>query len=181
MSAGVKPDGCAASFGFPPIARDDARVLVLGSLPGRASLQARQYYAHPRNAFWPIMRELTGASGGYPARCSTLVEHGVAVWDVLAQSERPGSLDADIRTGTAVANDFGHFLAHHRQLQLVCFNGARSQQLFRRFVAPGLPDSDLRYVLLPSTSPAHAAVSRAEKLAAWRGIIGPEILQGAAR
>jgi len=180
MSANVTPDGRAASFGFPPIARDDARVLVLGSLPGRASLQARQYYAHPRNAFWPIMCALTGAGGSYATRCSTLEEYGVALWDVLAQSERPGSLDADIRTGTAVANDFEHFFARHRQLQLVCFNGARSQQLFRRFVAPGLSGVDLRYALLPSTSPAHAAMSCAEKLAAWRGIIGPEILQGAA-
>ena len=87
--------------GSPPVALADARILVLGSLPSERSIAVGEYYAHPRNAFWPIMRELVGARGSYAERCTALVEAGIALWDVLKRSERPGSLDSDIRLDTA--------------------------------------------------------------------------------
>jgi hypoxanthine-DNA glycosylase len=167
-----------ASRGFPPIARKDARVLVLGSLPSRASLQAREYYAHPRNAFWRIMREIAGAEGDYASRCRSLRERGIAVWDVLSSSVRPGSLDADIDMTSAVANDFGAFLSAHGHIRLVCFNGRQAQAMFRRLVQPGLSGQPLEFALLPSTSPAHASLTIAEKLERWRGIIEPQLRQG---
>ena len=164
-----------ASEGFPPIARADARVLILGSLPSRASLEARQYYAHPRNAFWTIMREITGAHGSYASRCRSLMEHGIAVWDVLASSLRPGSLDADIDIKSAQPNEFESFLGRHRQVGLVCFNGRKAEAMFRRFVNPGSMCEGLEFALLPSTSPAHAALTIDEKLEIWRGIIEPAL------
>ena len=120
------------STGFPPIARADARVLVLGSLPSEASLRAQQYYAHPRNAFWNIMQVIAGAAGGYASRCRALEQRGIAVWDVLQRSVRPGSLDADIDMASAVPNDFAGFFAGHLQVRLVCFNGRKAQAVFRR-------------------------------------------------
>lgn len=155
---------------FPPLEAPNARALVLGSMPGAASLAAGRYYAHPQNRFWPIMGELVGAGPDldYPARVAALGTAGIALWDVLAQCEREGSLDSAIRDDTAVANDFAGFLARHRRVRAVLFNGAKAEQSFRRFVAPGLARPDLALVRLPSTSPANASQRAEAKLAAWR-------------
>jgi len=153
------------------VARANARILILGSLPGRRSLQAAQYYAHPQNTFWRIMRELTGAHGDYEQRCRMLVDHGIALWDVLEESVRPGSMDADINLPTAKANDFAGFFAEHRQLTRVCFNGQKAAQLFRRFVALEDCANSMQFETLPSTSPAYASMSFTDKLACWRDVI----------
>ena len=123
------------SEGFPPVARSDARVLVLGSLPGRQSIAAQQYYAHPRNAFWKIMHDLYGIDGDYSARCHALVNEGVALWDVLHASVRPGSLDADIDVRTAVVNDLRGFVQAHKSLEAIVFNGKKAESLFRKFAS----------------------------------------------
>ena len=157
-----------ASVGFPPVCRHDARVLILGSLPGQRSLQATQYYAHPQNAFWRIMHELTGAGGTYEERCSTLVEHGIALWDVLAESVRPGSMDADIQSHSAQANDFAGFLADHQNVRRVFFNGQKAAQLFQRLVVLDDCDTARQFATLPSTSPAYASMAYEEKLRIWR-------------
>ncbi len=161
----------AASVGFPPVARNDAEVLILGSLPSRRSLQAHEYYAHPRNAFWNIMQALTGASGSYAARCAALVANRIALWDVLAESVRPGSLDADIALDTARANDFNGFFSQHRQICRVYFNGRKAEQMFRRFVLLDNAVAPLAFATLPSTSPAHAAMPFEEKLRRWRVVL----------
>ena len=154
--------------GFPAESRADARVLVLGSLPGVRSIEAGQYYAHPRNAFWPIMATLFGFDPGlsYRQRIRALLDRRVALWDVLGESRRPGRLDSAIDTASARPNDLAGFLAEHPSLALVAFNGRRAEALFRRLVLPGL-DAAPPAVLLPSTSPAHAAMDRATKLAHW--------------
>ena len=161
------------ALGFPPIARVDARVLILGSLPGEASLQAREYYAHPRNGFWKIMHVIAGATGDYASRCRSLQQRGIAVWDVLSSSVRRGSLDADIDLKSAEPNDFKPFLAGHPNIRLVCFNGRKAQQMFERWVRFSVSECNLEFALLPSTSPAHASLTLAEKLDIWRGIIEP--------
>ncbi len=160
--------------GFAPVARADARVLVLGSMPGVASLRQARYYAHPRNAFWPIAARVFGFDPAldYAARLAALQAGGVALWDVLQACERPGSLDADIRADTLVANDFAAFLERHPGIARVCFNGAKAAALYRRHVLPGL-DAGLEYVALPSTSPAHAAASFEQKLAVWSRALRP--------
>jgi len=163
--------------GFAPVAGPAARVLVLGSMPGVASLRRQQYYAHPRNAFWPIAAALCGfdAQAGYAARVAALTASGVALWDVLQACERAGSLDADIAAATAVPNDFDAFLRAHPGIVRIGFNGAKAAALYRRHVLPGLSvGRELQYLDLPSTSPAHAAMSRDDKLAAWRRVLAAD-------
>lgn len=156
----------SAACGFGPIVATNTRVLILGSLPGQQSLQAQQYYAHPRNSFWHIMQALFGVEGNYLERCKGLQHAGIAVWDVLSESVRPGSLDASIRMDTARVNDFVTFAAEQPNLELIVFNGAKAEQLFRRLAA--LPEgSGIQLQRLPSTSPANAAMSVEAKLAAW--------------
>ncbi len=161
-----------SSTGFAPIVRSNASILILGSLPSERSLQAGQYYAHPQNAFWRIMRDLTGAEGAYEERCATLVDHGIALWDVLRQSVRPGSMDADIDLETAACNDFDGFLSAHRHIALICFNGKKAAQLFQRFVVVDKAYLPGRFGTLPSTSPAYASMTYDDKLARWRRAIG---------
>ncbi len=160
------------SEGFPPVADPRARVLVLGSLPGPVSLRERQYYAQPRNAFWRIMGVLFGAAQErpYEDRLRSLLRHRVALWDVCASADRPGALDAAIRRASVVPNDLATFFVTHRELRLVCFNGQAAAELYRRRVLPGLPAElqVLRYEVLPSTSPAYAAMTFERKLERWR-------------
>src|SRR3954468_8609114 len=96
---------------FPPISRKDAETLILGSLPGRKSLEQQQYYAHPQNAFWKLMGALFDLepAASYAERTRALVRHRIALWDVFAAAERPGSLDSAIVHDTAEANDFREF------------------------------------------------------------------------
>ena len=153
---------------FAAVAGADARVLVLGSMPGVASLTAARYYAHPHNRFWPIMGALVGATPALPyeQRLQRLIEAGIALWDVLASCERAGSLDAAIRA--PLANDFAGFFAAHPRVRSVAFNGAEAVTIFSGFVLAGLaaPVPVLRR--LPSTSPANASQRPETKLAAWR-------------
>jgi hypoxanthine-DNA glycosylase len=160
------------SRGFPPIAAPDAEVLVLGSLPGRMSLERQQYYAQPQNAFWPIMGVLFGAGPELPyeERKARLVAHRVALWDVCEAAAREGSLDAAIDLQTVIPNDFRTFLQSHPAIGLVCTNGATATRLYQRLVRPALPESARALPLqpLPSTSPAHAAMRFEQKLERWR-------------
>jgi hypoxanthine-DNA glycosylase len=157
--------------GFAALARPSARTLILGSLPGQASLAAGQYYAHPRNGFWPILGGLFGfdPAAPYPARVAALTDAGLAVWDVCHQAVRPGSLDGAIEPGSVVPNDFASFFAAHAELRRIAFNGATAIKLYRRLVLPGLPAAWAGFELLalPSTSPAHAAMPSAEKRRRW--------------
>ncbi len=164
-------EGIESSAGFPPVASTDARILILGSLPGKRSLEEAQYYAHRQNAFWRIMAELFGVEGDYSNRCRQLMVHRIAVWDVLASSVRPGSLDADIRLDSARANDFAGFLSDHAQINRICFNGRKAEQMFRKLVVPTLVGAMPELVSLPSTSPAYAALSFDAKLEIWASML----------
>lgn len=176
MAAGSGRDGrrrmpADEEVAFAPVADHGARILLLGSMPGRASLEARRYYAHPRNAFWPIMGELVGAGPelSYEKRLERLKASGIALWDVIHRCRRRGSLDSAIVPESVVVNDFESFFRNHPRLVAVFFNGASVEQLFRRYAVPRidptlLPDERLR---LPSTSPAHAAMSVSEKRRSW--------------
>ena len=158
---------------FNPIANKSAQVIVLGSMPGTQSLKANQYYAHPRNVFWRIMAEIFGFSVELPyeSRVDALKDSGVALWDVLHACVRVGSLDSAIETGTRLPNDFAAFFKQHPNIKLVCFNGAEAEKSFNAFVLPQLTVSGIKYVRLPSTSPAHAVLFE-KKLAAWRAVLG---------
>jgi TDG/mug DNA glycosylase family protein len=168
----VKRENSPFARGFPPAASADARVLILGSLPGRRSIEMQQYYAQPQNAFWRIMEALCGAGRrlDYAARLHKLQTSGIALWDVLAAGERRGSLDSAIVTSTIVVNDFARFFERHRHIGVICFNGRKAAELYRRWVLPTLPEAvaALEAHHLPSTSPAHAGRTFEQKLALWR-------------
>ena len=151
--------------GLPPIAGDDARVLILGSFPSEASLRARRYYDHPRNQFWRIIDSLFAIARAdpYPRRCAQLVARGVAVWDVIGRCRRKGSMDSAIRAPEA--NDFARFYRRHPRITAVFFNGGAAEQHYRALVGP--PPMGVR---LPSTSPANARLSFADKTAQWAAL-----------
>lgn len=156
---------------FAPLAHAGATRLVLGSMPGKASLAAGQYYAHPRNAFWQLMTTLLHLPPdlSYAKRCEALLAHDIAVWDVLKTCTRSSSLDSDIVPDSIIINDFAAFFAQHPHINRIYFNGAMAAQIWRRHVATTLP-AEVRGIAtlqLPSTSPAHASLGFAEKLAKW--------------
>jgi len=159
------------SQGFAPVARSDARLLILGSMPGQASLQAQAYYAHPRNSFWRILADVLGFPPELPYadRLAALQANGIALWDVLAACHRPGSLDADIDEQSMVVNDFAGFLRQHPLITRVCFNGAKAESSWRKRVQPQLTGNtrELSLLRLPSTSPAHAGMPYEIKRAIW--------------
>ena len=159
---------------FPPIADASAERLVLGSMPGKASLRVKQYYAHPRNAFWPIVDVLFGVDAELPyeARCAGLLQQRLAVWDVLKTCTRHSSLDSDIEPASIVPNDFQRFFERHPAIRVVYFNGAMAERSFLRYVLPELPRrlAALPRTRLPSTSPANAGWSFERKLAAWQQV-----------
>ena len=161
--------------GFPPLARVDARILILGSMPGEASLQAGAYYAHPRNAFWSIMGAACGATPDLPyaERVLRLQAAGIALWDVVGRCRRQGSLDSAIEAGSVEVNDFLAFFQVHRSIGQIFFNGTAARDLFQRHVRPqlaGLPELPMR--CLPSTSPANAVCRPAEKTSIWLAALG---------
>lgn len=158
---------------LPPVWSPDARVLILGSMPGERSLAAQQYYAHPQNQFWPIMGQLFGAGAeiDYTRRLQLLRANGVALWDVLESCERIGSLDSSIVRTSEQPNDIAGLLQRSGGLNAVFLNGRKAEQSFRRLLPSLLRiRPDLKVELLPSTSPAHAGMSRDDKIAAWKRI-----------
>lgn len=162
------------SRGFPPVASAHARVLILGSMPGRMSLEKREYYAHSRNVFWRLMGEMfeAGPELDYRERLAVLSSAGVALWDVLATCDRVGSLDSRIVMSSARANDFDGFFRRHSAIRRVFFNGAKAADLFDRLVRrKGLAAAgSLVFETLPSTSPAHAGLALSGKRRAWAAV-----------
>ena len=155
---------------FPPSIDEGCSRLVLGSMPGEASLDAQQYYAHPRNSFWPIVYQVLSEGKqappeAYGERLRFLLGHGVALWDVLRACERVGSLDAAIREPEA--NDFDWLFRHYPVIDTVYCNGGKAYELFAKRVLPTLTASrPPACVKLPSTSPAHA-IPFERKAEAW--------------
>ncbi len=159
---------------FAPIIGVNPRVIVLGSMPGVASLEAVQYYAHPRNAFWPIMGALFDFDPAvdYELRIRQIETLPIVLWDSLKACYRPGSLDSSIDDSTAEANDFPWLLQQHPGIRAVLFNGATSEKYFRKLALPLLPGTEnLDLIRMPSTSPANAGMSFEQKLAAWRRLL----------
>ncbi len=169
----LSPESAENVRSFPPVAGGNARLLILGSMPGVESLRANEYYAHPRNAFWRILGDFLGIAHNAPyvQRKQALLAKGIALWDVLSDCKRPGSLDSSIDRNSAKVNDLKGFLQQHPLIKDVLFNGAAAERFFLRHVAPGLEADALRLTRLPSTSPAHAARSLGDKRREWHRAI----------
>ncbi|WP_322070601.1 DNA-deoxyinosine glycosylase [Paraburkholderia bannensis] len=154
---------------FPPVVDAHTRVLILGSLPGEASLAHQQYYAHKQNQFWKLVGDVIGKNlvvMDYPARLNTLLEHRIGVWDVVQEAQRTGSLDSRIRNHAS--NDLNVLVETLPNLLAIAFNGGTAAKIGMR--ALGETASRYRIIRLPSSSPAYAAVSYQEKLIEWRGL-----------
>ena len=152
--------------GLAPVFDANTRLIVLGSFPGVASLQAQQYYGHPRNHFWPILAALWHVdlkAATYAQRLAAARAHGVGLWDVYASCEREGSLDSAIEN--ARVNDLAGLKLRAPMLEAIAHNGGESARAMRHTRALGLPVHRL-----PSTSPANASWSLERKLAAWRAV-----------
>lgn len=153
---------------FPPAIGAGCRVLILGSMPGDASIRAGQYYAHKQNAFWQLSYAVWDQNmpdSGYESRLSFLRAHSIGLWDVAKTCRRKGSSDAAIRDVTV--NDFTGLFAKHPSIHTVCFNGRTAWTLFQRHALCAA--GNRRLILLPSSSPAHT-MPFSEKLAAWRAV-----------
>ena len=157
--------------GFPPIADQRSRILILGSMPSEASLQKQEYYGHPRNAFWKMMAQLFGFdhTANYVQRTAALKKQHIAVWDVLQTCERQGSLDSSIVDSSITPNNFFDFFQQHKNIRAVFFNGTKAEQEYRKRVMPSLSGNQqaIVYTRLPSSSPAMASLSFDAKLREW--------------
>ena len=163
-----------AKHGMPPVGARDARMLILGSLPGDESIRQQKYYAHPQNQFWRILCTVFDApfTKVYEERLALLDRHRIAVWDVVHNASRPGSLDAAITA--PVANDFLAFFTAQTQIRTIAFNGQKAADLFKSCVA----DADvvaltahIPKITLPSTSPAAATLKLDQKIERWRAFL----------
>ena len=158
-----------ALYSFPPVSDQNSRILILGSMPGEESLRKRQYYAHPRNQFWPILSRLLGFSeeSDYRERLAALLRNRIALWDVIESCNRQGSLDSAIQN--IQVNDFRKFFFRHPMIKTVYFNGRKAFMTFKK--VQGIDVSRFECRILPSTSPAYTMLFN-EKLTAWKQILG---------
>ena len=156
---------------FPPSADDEITRMIIGSMPGTASLNANRYYAHPRNAFWPVIAELFNDSRpfqSYEEGLAVLLKNRIGLWDVFASCDREGSLDADIRN--AVVNDYETFLKAHPKVGTLYFNGGTAYRSFIKSFNGKDFFRRLELLPLPSTSPANARLTFREKTKAWEAL-----------
>lgn len=157
-------------WAFPPILPDKPHTLILGTMPGKKSLEAQQYYAHPQNQFWRFMGDIFGAypTLPYDERVEVLKSQGIAVWDVVYACNREGSMDADIEN--EIVNDFEGFYRQHPSIELVVLDSLTAETIYKKRVIPTLT-KELTHVRVPSPSPAHARMNYQAKLTIWRNVL----------
>jgi len=159
---------------FPHVTDANTRILILGSLPGEASLAQSEYYAHPQNKFWKLVGDVIGLElqkFAYEARLVALLEHRIGLWDVIANAKRVGSLDSQIREYTN--NDLLALIDTLPDLNTIAFNGVTASKIGLK--ALGEQAQQYRILLLPSSSPAHATLSYMQKLDTWRTLTPPSV------
>lgn len=157
---------------FAAISDSDTEILILGSLPGERSLSENRYYAHPRNRFWKlILRIIESADpGNYEERLDLLLRSKIGLWDVVRSGKRKGSLDSNILE--AIPNDLSGFISAHGSLKIIAFNGKKSQELYDKNFKRA---NHLKYLSLPSSSPANASFSFDQLFESWRRIFADRI------
>lgn len=155
---------------FAPLAADDSKILILGSMPGRKSLAMQEYYAHPQNRFWKLLAQLLGEEvpQSYADKTAMLARHHIALWDTLAYCEREGSLDSDIKNEQP--NDILRLLKEKKNIQAIFCNGGKAAAAFKKYFAKKLP-CPVQVFYLHSTSPANARMRLADLAAEWQIIL----------
>lgn len=155
-------------FSFPPISDQNTEILILGSLPGERSLEMQEYYAHPNNRFWKLIAEITNKElpTNYAEKKELLLKNKIGVWDVVREAKRQGSLDTNIIDESP--NDLESFIANHKNLKTIVFNGSKAQKLFDKYFQR---KSNLTYLQLPSTSPANANYNFERLKGSWNAIL----------
>jgi len=185
MTSSPSPDkqisaGANISESFAPLVGKRMHTLVLGTMPGQKSLLLQQYYAHQRNALWPILCAIATddvpdytvhQSLSYQQRCELITSAGFALWDVLARCERPGSLDGNIVRQSEIPNAIPQLITAHPELRIIACNGRTAEALFKRHILPQLHEPIPLVVSLPSTSPAMASLSLHAKHERWRSAL----------
>ena len=153
---------------FPPIIDRDCRKMILGSMPGEESLRRAEYYGNSHNSFWKILCDIFCGSylNNYNDRVAMLLKNHIAVWDVIYECEREGSLDSAIKN--AQPNDIGWLLSDYTRISSILFNGSRAAEYFKKFIYKSNFNNAIIYSYLPSTSPANARLDYKNKLKAWR-------------
>lgn len=158
---------------FPPAVDDKCTLLILGSMPGVASLNAQQYYAHPQNRFWKMMAKIlinkNEAPTSYEERIHMLLSHHIALWDSIATCEREGSLDSAIKNEQG--NDFTTFLKKYPNIKTICFNGGKAFASFKRYNKELLKRKDITFHQMPSTSPANARWRLPMLIETWQKVL----------
>lgn len=159
---------------FNAVCDKNTQLLILGSLPGKRSIAEQQYYAHPRNTLWPILCSWIQipVSLSYQERLSAALERGIGFWDVVAEAERPGSLDSNIASSTVHYNPIDQLILSLPKLTAIILNGGAAMTLFRRAGFDRVAaERGIDFFQLPSTSPAHASLSYDEKRVAWHSVL----------
>ena len=155
-------------YGLPPIVNDKCEILILGSLPGEASLKAGQYYAHPKNHFWSVMSNILHKNPkSYTEKCQMLLENKIALWDVIHFAEREGSLDSNIKN--AVPNDFISFFRRYPNIKKIILNGNEAEKQYKKY----FKEQNILYIKVRSTSPipAQSINSLDEKIQNWKNAL----------
>lgn len=161
---------------FSPLIGKQLHTLILGTMPGQRSLQSQQYYAHPRNALWPIMCAIVRGGDpdyqvhtqlSYQQRCTLIANAGFGLWDVLASCERQGSLDSNIKKSTEIPNNINSLVNKHPELRTIACNGRTAETLFKRHIQASLNNTELHVVCVPSSSPAMASLDLQAKYQHW--------------
>ncbi|MDD2478286.1 MAG: DNA-deoxyinosine glycosylase [Victivallaceae bacterium] len=152
---------------FAPVLTPECHTLILGTVPGRESLRKQQYYGYARNPFWRLVGEICGFDHAlpYPERLAALNRHGIGLWSLIKQCERPGSLDSNIKNPEF--NDLAGLFVTYPNLKKICLDGKSTEKFLRRYQAKN-PLPEFTLLVLPSSSPAHAALRYEEKLIKWR-------------
>ncbi len=153
---------------FDPISNDDITILILGTMPSDKSLELVEYYGHPRNRFWKIIAAITenDLALTYSEKKELLLKSTIGIWDVVHKANRKGSLDSAIEDEEA--NDLDRFFEKHKHLKIIAFNGIKAQKLFDKYFKR---KSGIKYISLPSSSPANAAINFENICKSWKQIM----------
>jgi hypoxanthine-DNA glycosylase len=167
LNQNPRPNTTYNKTSFDPISDSDTVVLILGTIPGKKSIELGEYYGHPRNCFWKIISTITNKNipFTYSDKIELLLKSKIGIWDVAHKANRKGSLDNTIKS--VEPNDLDKFIAEHKNLKVICFNGKKSEELFNKYFNR---KSNLKYIPLPSTSPANTHIDFDNKCKLWQQI-----------